>query len=139
MLLVTYLHVVRRPYVVRLLVGSWVGRLPFAMAAIALPLALRDAGADYAFVGTVSGIYALSAAIGSPVIGRVVDRIGQLRVLVPTGLFSAAGFALIALAPADRVMVVVGAALAGAATPPLEPCLRVLWPDVVRREELDNA
>jgi len=60
-------------------------------------------------------------------------------VLIPTGVLSAAGFALIALAPADRAIVVVGAVVAGAATPPLEPCLRVLWPDVVRREDLDNA
>jgi hypothetical protein len=37
------------------------------------------------------------------------------------------------------VVVIAGAVIAGAATPPLEPCLRVLWPDVVRREELDNA
>ena len=135
----TYLQVVRRPYVVRLLVGSWVGRLPFAMAAIAIPLALRHAGADYAFVGTVAGIYALSSAVGSPVIGRAVDRVGQPRVLVLSGLLSAVGFVLIAVAPTDRALVVVGAVLAGAATPPLEPCLRVLWPDVVRREELDNA
>jgi MFS family permease len=135
----SYLVVVHRPFVLRLLVGSWIGRLPSAMAAIAIPLVLRAAGADYAFVGTVAGTYALSSAIGSPVIGRIVDRVGQPRVLVPTGLLSAVGFALIALAPGDRVTVVIGAVVAGAATPPLEPCLRVLWPDVVRREELDNA
>lgn len=135
----TYLEVLRRPYVVRLLVGSWVGRLPVAMASIAIPLALRDIGIDYAFVGSVAGVYALSSAVGSPVIGRVVDRVGQPRVLVVTGLLSAAGFALIALAPTHRAGVVVGALVAGAFTPPLEPCLRVLWPDVVRREHLDNA
>jgi MFS family permease len=136
---VTYRQVFRRPFVVRLLLGSWAGRLPFAMAAIAIPLALRDAGADYAFVGTVAGTYALSSAIASPVIGRVVDRVGQPWVLATTGLLSAVGFALIALAPAGRANVLVGAVVAGAFTPPLEPCLRVLWPDVVRREELDNA
>lgn len=135
----TYLQIFRRPYVIRLLVGSWLGRLPVAMAAIAIPLALRDVGADYAFVGGVAATYALSSAIGSPVIGRVIDRVGQPRVLVLTGLLSAAGFALIAIAPTGRATVVVGALVAGAFTPPLEPCLRVLWPDVVRREELDSA
>jgi MFS family permease len=134
-----YREVLGRPHVIRLLVGSWVGRLPVAMAAIAIPLALRETGADYAFVGGVAAVYALASAAGSPVVGRVVDRVGQPRVLVTTGLLSAAGFTLIALAPAGRVTVIAGALVAGAFTPPLEPCLRVLWPDVVRREHLDNA
>jgi hypothetical protein len=29
--------------------------------------------------------------------------------------------------------------LAGAGTPPLEPCLRVLWPDIVGRDRLERA
>jgi len=134
-----YRRVIHRPYVLRLLLGSFVGRIPVAMAAIAIPLALRDAGADYAFIGSVAGAYALSSAIGSPLIGRVVDRIGQPRVLVPTGLLSAIGFLLIAVAPEQRWSVLLGAVVAGAAMPPLEPCLRVLWPDLVRREELESA
>jgi MFS family permease len=35
--------------------------------------------------------------------------------------------------------VLVGAVLAGAGTPPLEPCLRVLWPDIVGRDRLERA
>jgi MFS family permease len=109
------------------------------MAAIAIPLTLRHVGLAYAFVGTVAGVYALSSAIAAPVIGRLVDRVGQPKVLVPTGLLSTVGFALIALVPSDRTVVVIGAMVAGAATPPLEPCLRVLWPDVVHRADLENA
>jgi MFS family permease len=135
----TFLRVLRRPYCFRVLFGSWMGRLPMAMATIAIPLALRRAGADYGFIGAVAGSYAISSAIGSPVIGRIVDRIGQVRVLVPTALLAAAGFAVIAVAPARHAAVLAGAIVAGAFTPPLEPCLRVLWPDIVRADELDDA
>jgi MFS family permease len=130
----SFLRVLRRPYCFRVLFGSWLGRLPMAMAAVAIPLALRRAGADYAFIGAVAGSYAISSAIG-----RIVDRIGQPKVLAPTGLLAAAGFAVIAVAPARHAGVLAGAVLAGALTPPLEPCLRVLWPDIVRADELDDA
>lgn len=134
-----YLNVLRRPHCVRVLFGSWVGRLPMAMAAVAIPLALRAAGADYLFVGAAAGSYAISSSVGAPVIGRIVDRIGQVQVLVPTGLLAAAGFAVIAAAPAMHAAVLAGAILAGALTPPLEPCLRALWPDIVCEGELESA
>jgi MFS family permease len=73
------------------------------------------------------------------VLGRVVDRIGQPKVLVVTAVLAAVGFITVALAPTEPALVLAGAFLAGAATPPLEPCLRVLWPDLVGRDRLDRA
>jgi MFS family permease len=134
-----FLRVLRRQYCFRMLSGSWIGRLPMAMAVVAIPLALRHAGADYVFIGAAAGSYAISSAIGAPVIGRIVDRIGQVKVLVPTALLAAAGFVVIAVAPTLHAAVLTGVILAGAFTPPLEPCLRVLWPGLVGRDELDNA
>ncbi|MGA8113305.1 MAG: MFS transporter, partial [Actinocatenispora sp.] len=48
-------------------------------------------------------------------------------------------FLLIGAVPDRPVGVLVGAVLAGAATPPLEPCLRVLWPDIVPATRLEMA
>lgn len=129
----------RTPYFLWLLISAWLGRLPTAMAAIAIPLALREVGASYGFIGISVGAVAVGAAVGSPVLGRLVDRVGQVRVLVPTAVVATAGFIAIAVAPREPVMVLAGAVLAGAATPPLEPCLRVLWPDIVGRDRLERA
>ncbi|GHH88243.1 MFS transporter [Streptomyces sulfonofaciens] len=134
-----YLHILRSPFVTRLLLGSWVGRLPPAMAALAIPLALRDAGASYDFVGAAAGAFAIASAVGSPLLGRLVDRIGQTSVLAATAVLSGAGFAAIALAPGRHAIVLAGAVLAGAATPPIEPCLRALWPDLVPARNLESA
>jgi hypothetical protein len=65
------------PYVIQLLGGSWIGRLPTAVAAIAIPLT-------------------------------------------------------------QHAVVIVGAMPAGALTPPLEPCLRTLWPDIVSGDQLEG-
>jgi MFS family permease len=129
----------RTPYFLRLLTASWLGRLPFAMAAVAIPLTLREVGASYGFVGAAVGAFAIAAAVGSPLLGRVIDRVGQVKVLVPTAVGAAVGFAAIAVAPREPIVVVLGAVIAGFATPPLEPCLRVLWPDIVGRERLERA
>ncbi|KOG37040.1 MFS transporter [Streptomyces resistomycificus] len=134
-----YLHVIRRPSVFRLLTGSWVGRLPSAMAALAIPLALRDSGASYGFVGLAAGTFAVSSALGAPVVGRWVDRRGQTAILAATALLAAVGFIAIAATPDREALVIIGAALAGAATPPLEPCLRALWPDLVPQKDLESA
>ena len=129
----------RTPYFLRLLTASWLGRLPFAMALVAIPLTLREVGASYGFVGLAVGVFAISSAAGSPVLGRLVDRVGQVRVLVPTAICAAAGFVAIAVAPHEPAVVVLGAGLAGFTNPPLEPCLRVLWPDLVGRDRLERA
>jgi MFS family permease len=129
----------RAPYFLWLLASNWLGRLPSAMAIVAIPLALREVHAPYGFIGVVAGVVAVAAAVGSPLLGRLVDRIGQVRVLVPTAVVSAAGFAAIAAAPTRPALVLAGAVLAGGAMPPLEPCLRVLWPDIVGKDRLERA
>jgi MFS family permease len=136
---VAYLDLARMPHVLRLLSGAFVGRLPTAMAALAIALVLRAAGGSYGFVGFATGAYAIAAAVGSPLLGRLVDRIGQVRVLAPTAVLSAVGYALVALAPDNRAAVLVGAVLAGGITPPIEPCVRVLWPRIVPPDRLQSA
>ncbi|MEU1670683.1 MFS transporter [Streptomyces roseifaciens] len=135
----SYADLLRGPHVTRLLLGTLVGRLPSAMASVAVPLALRQAGASYGFVGVAVGVFAIASAIGGPLLGRLVDRAGQPLVLLPTALVAAVGFAVVAIAPGSRTAVLAGVALAGAATPPLEPCLRALWPDIVAPGKLEAA
>ncbi|MCC5576707.1 MFS transporter [Microtetraspora sp. AC03309] len=135
----SYLSLLRGPYVTRLLVGTLVGRLPSAMAALAIPLVLRQSGATYGLIGLVVGAFAIAAAVGGPLLGRLVDRAGQVPVLVPSAAVAGAGLIAIAVAPSESAIVFAGAVLAGAATPPLEPCLRALWPHIVAPGRLESA
>jgi MFS family permease len=134
-----YTVVLRRPYVGRLLGGSLIGRLPAAMAALAIALTLRQVGADYATVGLVTGTFAVAQAIAGPLLGRCVDRLGQPKVLTASAIVASGGYAVLALAPHSTALAFLGAIIAGAATPPLEPCLRALWPRLVEPRELESA
>ena len=134
-----YAVLLRRPHVGRLLAWSLVGRLPTSMAALAIALTLRQVGVGFRLTGTVTGVFAVAAAIGGPLLGRIVDRLGQPRVLVASAAVAACGYAVLALAPGRAGFALLGAVVAGAATPPLEPCLRALWPDLVAAGDLESA
>jgi predicted MFS family arabinose efflux permease len=127
-----YTDLLRTPHVGRLLGGTLLGRLPNAMAALAILLFLRDEGAGYGLAGALSAAYGCAVAVGQPMLGRAVDRRGQPRVMAAAALVSAAGFAVLALTGPDPLPVAAAAVVvAGLATPPLEGGLRALWPDVL--------
>lgn len=109
------------------------------MAALAIALSVREAGAGYRLVGVATGVFAVAGAIGGPLLGRVVDRTGQPRVLVVSAVVSGSGYGLLALAPGSVYGILAGAVVAGAAAPPLEPCLRALWPELVAEEQVQAA
>jgi predicted MFS family arabinose efflux permease len=131
-----YGELLRTRHAARLLGGTLLGRLPNAMAALAVVLFLRSRGAGYGLAGTLSAVFGLAVAIGQPLLGRAVDRRGQPRVMTAAALLSAAGFGLLAVVGPKPLPVAVAAViLAGVATPPLEGGLRALWPAVLRHEE----
>jgi predicted MFS family arabinose efflux permease len=118
---------------VRLLAGTLLGRLPNGMAPLAILLLAQHEGSTLALGGALCALYGLAAALGQPVLGRLVDRHGQTLVTSSaTALTTAALLALPAAlhagqpAAADALV-----ALAGLTTPPLEAGLRALWPSVL--------
>ena len=120
------------PSAVYLLVTSLVGRLPTAMAALAIVQLVRLQGGDYALAGAMTAVYIVAGAVGQPVLGRVVDRAGQTVVLVVAAGVSSVGFVAVAVFAAGApALALLGAVLAGLFTPPLEPSLRSLWPRIV--------
>lgn len=127
-----YLDFLHKPYALRLLSGTLLGRLPNGMSALAIVLFVRSHGGGYTLSGALSALYGLAMAAGQPVLGRAMDRYGQPRILATGAVAAAGGFALLAVAGLRPLPVAVCAvALAGFATPPLEAGLRALWPAVL--------
>ncbi|MDA3630457.1 MFS transporter [Saccharopolyspora sp. WRP15-2] len=128
--------VLRSRYVPRLLSASLIGRLPTGMAPLAILLAVREHGGDYRLAGLLAALYAGSAAVCGPVLGRLIDRTRQAPVLLASAAISTAAFLVLGLVDPVRSAAISAAAavVAGAATPQLEPCLRVLWERVVAGE-----
>jgi predicted MFS family arabinose efflux permease len=122
--------VLRAPQVARVLVTSQLGRLPMASAPLALLLFARQS-LSLALAGVLVAVYTAAMAFAAPLLARAVDRRRQPPVLHGSALLSAFGFGLVAFGAGGTAVTLLGAALAGAGTPPLEACLRALWPDLV--------
>lgn len=130
-----YVEILRTRHAARLLAGTLVGRLPCAVAAIAVVLFVRAEGGTYSLAGGLAAVYGVANAVGQPLLGRLVDLYGQPRVQLPAALGSAvamSGFAFAGIDPPALAYACV--ALAGLFTPPLEGGLRALWSSVLRGE-----
>jgi MFS family permease len=137
-----YVDLLRAPGVAHLIAASTVGRLPYGMNVLALILLLRAEGFSYAEVGIVTGAAGLAVGLTAPGLGRLIDRLGQTRVLAATAvvvLAADAALTVAAVSGAGVVLLTVLALVAGGATPPLSPSMRTLWPELVARERLDTA
>jgi len=131
-----YLEILRARHAARLLVGTLVGRLPNATAAIAVVLFVRAEGGTYSLAGALAAVYGVANAVGQPLLGRLVDLHGQPRVQLPAALVSALAMTVFALSGVDPLPAAYAAmVVSGLFAPPLEGGLRALWPVVLRREE----
>jgi MFS family permease len=138
-----YAAVLRAPHVAALIAATLLARFPIGINALAIVLYLRAERGSFAVAGAVAGALAAGSGVGAPVQGRMVDALGQRRVLVPLGIVHAAALgALVASTEAGApvaVLVALGL-LAGFAIPPTSSVLRSMWPDLLReRPELIQA
>ncbi|WBC13730.1 MFS transporter [Micromonospora sp. WMMA1998] len=119
--------VLRAPQVARVLLGSQLGRLPTASGPLALLLFARQS-LSLAAAGLLVAAYTAGMAAGTPLLARAVDRWRQPPVLWAAAAVSGLGFGAVALTGGHLAGAITGAAVAGFGTPPLEACLRTLWP-----------
>ncbi|WP_348651122.1 MFS transporter [Micromonospora sp. WMMD882] len=126
-----YRAVWRIPGAPVLLVTGVVGRLGVGMTPLALLLLVEEVTGRYALAAVAGGVYALSGAACSPVVGRLADRIGPTPVLLTTAVahpIALLGLLLASRAGADSLLLVyVAAGLAGATYPPLTAAIRGAW------------
>lgn len=122
-------RVLRAPFVPWLFATSTLGRLPYSVDALAILLYVHERTGSFALGGLVSASASITAALVTPLLSRLVDRVGQTPVLVATALAHAAGLLLLLAvgeAGAPTSALAACAVLAGF-YPPLSPCFRSLW------------
>jgi MFS family permease len=136
-----YRSVLRRGDVLSALVPYVLARLPLTMAPLALLLMSQQKTGSYHWAGLVCGAYAVSVAVAAPVLGRLVDRHGQARVLLGAGFVHAGAMvsAAVAAGAGQRVLVLLAAVVAGMSLPPVTACMRVLWTRLLPDEDSRQA
>lgn len=136
-----YVRLLRVPGAALPALASFVGALPIGMLTLSVLLFVRSSTGSFALAGAVSGALTAGNAIGLLLQGRLIDRYGQPRVLVPTGLGCLGSLVLLVIsakAPLGWLMLL--AFVAGACIPAVLSCMRVLWPELVaERDRRDTA
>ncbi|MGW1848275.1 MFS transporter [Streptomyces sp. NPDC001966] len=114
-----------------------VGRIGIAMTGLGLVWLVHHRTGSYAVAGLVSGAFAAAEALAGPQLARLIDRLGQARVLPPAVLAhaTAIGALLVVPASASRWALVACGALAGAAVPQLGALSAARWAVLLRKQQ----
>ena len=130
-----YLHVLRTPHALPMVLAAFVGRLPLSMVGLGSVLLIASETGSYGLGGAVAATGAVTTAISGPLLGRWADTHGQRRTLLPVlAVFVAAGCVFLPAVKEDwpRWILFASAGLAGACIPPVASMIRVRWTHLLR-------
>ena len=133
-----YAEILRTPHVAALIASAGLARVPLGIIGLALVLFLREQTGSYAQAGVTAAAFAIGSALAQPYAGRLVDRLGSRRVLVPMTLVHAGamlGLVGATYAGAPLAVLVLLAATSGTAMPPISSVMRTLWPGLLSERE----
>ncbi|HKQ85013.1 MAG TPA: MFS transporter [Steroidobacteraceae bacterium] len=122
--------------------AAFVARLPVAMAPIGIVTMLSQSRGEYWLAGAVAATFTLANAMAAPQISRLVDRLGQFRLLIATTAIAVAAFALLMIAVRLRwpSWTLFMSALFAALMPSVSAMVRARWTELFReRPELNTA
>src|SRR5690349_16302240 len=127
-----YAEIFRAPGAKGFAAAGFIARMPMAMAPIGIVAMLSQTHGEFWLAGAVSATYALANALFAPQISRVVDRLGQSRVLIPTTLIAVAAFIVLMLAAYQDwpIWTLFAAALAAALMPSFPAMIRARWSEL---------
>lgn len=118
----------RDPRVLRVALLYVLARIPAAAIWLSVVLDVSAASGSYGRAGGAVAAYGIGVAAIAPLVGRMADRHGARCVLLTcTAVQFPALLLLSATADSAGLTLLVPALLAGAAQPPLVPCMRAAW------------
>lgn len=125
-----YRRILRVPGAWKFSLAGFFARLPISMLSLGLVLLISQAYGSYALAGSVTAVFLLANAGGAVVHGRLIDRLGQRRVLLVAVACFAIAMTLLAWAVQDhwpRAAIFAFAVVAGAAHPQIGSAVRARW------------
>jgi MFS family permease len=118
--------------------ASAAGSMPIGMYTFGIVLLVRDATGSFATAGRIAGAFGLANALGAVLQGRLMDRVGQCRVLRAAAAAHLLAVVALVLAATEHApaWVLTACALAGGGSLPQVPAaMRSLWSALVEDEE----
>jgi MFS family permease len=142
-MLTPYRRVLALPGALAFSASGLVARLPISMVTLGIVLLVSARSGSYSLAGSVAAAYMIANAAFAVLQGRLVDRLGQSRVLPWTILVFTVSLSLLTWSveagwptPLPHVFAVV----AGSSLPQIGSCVRARWSRLVSdRDQLNTA
>ncbi len=134
----TYRRVLSLPGAAAFTSAGLVARIPMSMTGLGIVLLVTRASGSYAHAGRVSATYVVATALVAIPLARLVDSLGQRRVLLPAALVS--GAALVTMVLGVRLdwaspLVYLAAFVGGATMPNFGVAVRTRWTHALDAED----
>ncbi len=129
-----YRDLLATPHARGFLVTGFIGRMPISMLGVAIVLLVTAVFHSYTLAGALSGCILLAQAVTSAWSGRLIDRLGRRRVLLPIVLAHTAGLLgilLCCLLRGPAALLLLCGLAAGATFPPIGAMVRSRWTEML--------
>ena len=125
-----YRQVLSTPGAVAFSASGFLARLPISMVTLGIVLLISARTDSYALAGGISAAFVVASCLAALLQGRLIDRLGQARVLVPGVTICTVSLSLLvwAVEAGHRApLTYIFAALAGATMPAVGAAVRARW------------
>ncbi len=138
----SFRSVLALPHARAVAASSLVARLPKGMVPLATVLLLHQATGSYALAGVTAALVAAGDAASTPLQGRLIDRVGRGRVLIPTAalhVMAVTALLLLASAHGSAWALAASATVAGVGMPPVSGSIKAVWPQLAGPDRVADA
>ncbi len=132
----TYMQVISRPGVFRVVSSQLFARFPFGLMSLAFVLHIQQKSGSYALAGLALGLETAGVAISGPLLGRWMGGWGVRRTLLVSASISATTIFIIGLAPLPVEVLAVLCLVVGLSSPPIQSAVRTIYPMLVERKQM---
>nr|WP_269770050.1 MFS transporter [Brevibacterium antiquum] len=112
-----------------------VARMPIAVLSLGIVLFIQGVSGSYGMAGIVAAVFMVVQALAGPGIARMVDRLGQARVMVPIVIVHLVALALLIVSVYEDwsvVLLLVFAGIGGATVGSVGSLIRSRWSHTVK-------
>lgn len=132
----TYMQVLSRPGVLRVVSSQLFARFPFGLMSLAFVLHIQQKSGSYALAGLALGLETVGVAVSGPLLGRWMGGWGVRRTLLVSAAISSATIFVIGLAPLPAEVLTALCLVVGLSSPPIQSAVRTIYPMLVERKQM---
>ncbi len=132
----SYLELLRRPGVARIIAAQLTARFPSGMISLGFLLHMEAIFHSYGAAGLVLAATSIGQAVSGPLSSRLMGVLGMRPVLIVTTSVCAIALTAIALAQLPLAGYMILGLVVGLSYPPVQPAVRTIYPKMVTGRQL---